>query len=114
MSAPHRRERGAEIGRIDRQQRADRVVVDFGAVARADVRRALRDAFLDLARGVGEEIIVHQIIFMDAEQPVDESDSKTRSVIAQIGRAACRERVCKYVEVSEVAEHYKNTTQQSS
>src|SRR3546814_5215738 len=76
MVAAHRGERGVEIYRIDRHQRADRVVVDLGAIARSDMRGALCDAFLDLARCVGEQIIVHQIILMDAEQPVDDRDGE--------------------------------------
>src|SRR3546814_9907147 len=44
MVAAHRGERGVEIYRIDRHPRADRVVVDLGAIARSDFRGALCDA----------------------------------------------------------------------
>src|SRR3546814_15732966 len=103
MVAAQRGERGVEIYRSDRHQRTDRVVVDLGAIARSDMRRALRDAFLDLARCVGEQIIVHQIILMDAEQQVDDRDGEPGAILSRNavdkdrrkhGRAPGRARVC--------------------
>src|SRR3546814_2758109 len=97
MVAAQRGERGVEIYRSDRHQRADRVVVDLGAIARSDMRRALRDAFLDLARCVGEQIIVHQIILMDAEQPVDDRDGRSEERrVGKEGVSTCRSRWSTY------------------
>src|SRR3546814_17262710 len=84
-----------------------------GAIRGGDANHARADVVTDRKR---VEIIL-DVLGIIGRQPVDDGGAKgsaRRLIVAEIGRASCRERVCQYVWISGVAVSLKKKTHKNT